>query len=126
MKNKIAIITGITGQDGAYLAQLLIKKNYKVIGIVQDLTNINKSRLEYLSIAEQIEWRQCCLTEKNDITNLLETTQPDEFYNLAAQSSVSISYQKPIHTLHFNTMSVANILESIKPRYCLLIQNTFQ
>jgi len=114
MKNKIAIITGITGQDGAYLAQLLIKNNYKVIGIVQDLININKSRLEYLSISEQIEWRQCCLTEKNEITNLLETTQPDELYNLAAQSSVFTSYQQPIHTLNFNTMSVANILESIR------------
>ena len=114
MNKKIAVITGITGQDGAYLAQLLIQKDYEVIGVVQDLSNINKSRLEYLSVSDQIEWRQCCLTEKNDITNLIEETQPDEFYNLAAQSSVFTSYQQPILTLNFNTMSVANILESIR------------
>ena len=114
MNNKIAVITGITGQDGAYLAQLLIQKHYEVIGVVQDLSNINKSRLEYLSVSDQIEWRQCCLTEKNEITSLIEETQPDEFYNLAAQSSVFLSYQQPIRTLNFNTMSVANILESIR------------
>ena len=114
MSNKIAVITGITGQDGAYLAQLLIQKDCEVIGVVQDLSNINKSRLEYLSISDQIEWRQCCLTEKDEITRLIDENQPDEFYNLAAQSSVFTSYQKPILTLHFNTMSVANILESIR------------
>jgi len=114
VNKKIAVITGITGQDGAYLAQLLIQKHYEVIGVVQDLSNINKSRLEYLSVSDQIEWRQCCLTEKNEITSLIEETQPDEFYNLAAQSSVFLSYQQPIRTLNFNTMSVANILESIR------------
>ena len=102
MTDKVAIITGITGQDGAYLAQLLLSNNYKVVGVVKDVSNINKSRLDYLSITDQINWQQCSLTDKNDVINLLEKNEPDEFYNLAAQSSVFKSYQNPILTLNFN------------------------
>ena len=116
MADKVGIITGVTGQDGAYLAHLLLSKGYKVIGIVKDASNINKSRLEYLSIADQVQWEQCCLTDKNDITNLLEGHRPNEFYNLAAQSSVFKSYQEPILTLSFNILSVVTILESIRDR----------
>ena len=58
MTEKVGIITGITGQDGAYLAHLLLSKGYKVIGVVKDVPNINKSRLEYLSIADQIHWEK--------------------------------------------------------------------
>ena len=114
MARKVGIITGITGQDGAYLAHLLLSKGYKVIGVVKDVPNINKSRLEYLSIADQIQWEKCCLTDKKEVLNLLEQNHPDEFYNLAAQSSVFKSYQDPILTLHFNALSVATILESIR------------
>jgi len=114
MSDNVAIITGITGQDGAYLAELLISKGYKIIGVVKDSANINKSRLEYLSVVEQIEWQQCKLTDENDVTNLLEEYKPTEFYNLAAQSSVFKSYQDPILTLSFNTLSVATILECIR------------
>jgi len=114
MSDNVAIITGITGQDGAYLAELLISKGYKIIGVVKDSANINKSRLEYLSVVDQIEWQQCKLTDENDVTNLLEEYKPTEFYNLAAQSSVFKSYQDPILTLSFNTLSVATILECIR------------
>ncbi len=114
MADKVGIITGVTGQDGAYLAHLLLSKGYKVIGIVKDASNINKSRLEYLSIADQILWEQCCLTDKSEVVNLLNRFHPSEFYNLAAQSSVFKSYQDPILTLSFNTLSVATILESIR------------
>ena len=114
MSDNVAIITGITGQDGAYLAELLISKGYKIIGVVKDSTNINKSRLEYLSVVDQIEWQQCKLTDENDVKKLLEKYKPTEFYNLAAQSSVSKSYQDPILTLSFNTLSVATILECIR------------
>ena len=72
MSNNVAIITGITGQDGAYLAKLLISKGYKIIGVVQDSNNINKSRLEYLSIADQILWQQCELTKKVEVEKLLQ------------------------------------------------------
>jgi len=114
MSDNVAIITGITGQDGAYLAELLISKGYKIIGVVKDSENINKSRLEYLSVVDQIEWQQCKLTDENDVKKLLEKYKPTEFYNLAAQSSVSKSYQDPILTLSFNTLSVATILECIR------------
>ena len=114
MSDNVAIITGITGQDGAYLAELLISKGYKIIGVVKDSENINKSRLEYLSVVDQIEWQQCKLTDENDVKKLLEKHKPTEFYNLAAQSSVSKSYQDPILTLSFNTLSVATILECIR------------
>tara|TARA_B100001750_G_scaffold84777_1_gene66977 strand:- start:62 stop:1027 length:966 start_codon:yes stop_codon:yes gene_type:complete len=114
MSDNVAIITGITGQDGAYLAELLISKGYKIIGVVKDSANINKSRLEYLSVVDQIEWQQCKLTDENDVKKLLEEYKPTEFYNLAAQSSVSKSYQDPILTLSFNTLSVATILECIR------------
>ena len=97
MSDNVAIITGITGQDGAYLAELLISKGYKIIGGVKDSENINKSR-----------------TDENDVKKLLEKYKPTEFYNLAAQSSVSKSYQDPILTLSFNTLSVATILECIR------------
>ena len=114
MSDNVAIITGITGQDGAYLAELLISKGYKIIGIVRDSENINKSKLEYLSVVDQIEWQQCELTDEKDVTKLLEDYKPTEFYNLAAQSSVFKSYQDPILTLSFNTLSVATILECIR------------
>jgi GDPmannose 4,6-dehydratase len=114
MSNNVAIITGITGQDGAYLAKLLISKGYKIIGVVKDSNNINKSRLEYLSIADQILWQQCELTKKVEVEKLLQQHNPTEFYNLAAQSSVFKSYQDPILTLSFNTLSVAIILECIR------------
>ena len=114
MSNNVAIITGITGQDGAYLAKLLISKDYKIIGVVKDSNNINKSRLEYLSIADQILWQQCELTKKVEVEKLLQQHNPTEFYNLAAQSSVFKSYQDPILTLSFNTLSVATILECIR------------
>jgi len=114
MADNVAIITGITGQDGAYLAKLLISKGYKIIGVVKDSNNINKSRLEYLSVAEQILWQQCELTNKSEVEKLLQQHNPTEFYNLAAQSSVFKSYQDPILTLSFNTLSVATILECIR------------
>jgi len=114
MADNVAIITGITGQDGAYLAKLLISKGYKIIGVVKDSNNINKSRLEYLSIADQILWQQCELTKKVEVEKLLQQHNPTEFYNLAAQSSVFKSYQDPILTLSFNTLSVATILECIR------------
>jgi GDPmannose 4,6-dehydratase len=114
MSDNVAIITGITGQDGAYLAKLLISKGYKIIGVVKDSNNINKSRLEYLSIADQILWQQCELTKKVEVEKLLQQHNPTEFYNLAAQSSVFKSYQDPILTLSFNTLSVATILECIR------------
>lgn len=111
---KTAIITGITGQDGAYLAQLLINENYKVIGLTRSYNNFNNGGLEYLNIDHKITIEECDLLDFSSIIKLLLKYKPDEFYNLAAQSSVGISFEQPIGTINYNTQSVLNILESIR------------
>ena len=112
--NKVALITGITGQDGAYLAQLLLKKGYKVIGLLRSSDNINTKNLDYLGITTDIIFNVCNLLNMTEIINILKKYHPSEIYNLAAQSSVGESFQQPIDTLNFNIISVASILESIK------------
>ena len=111
---KTAIITGITGQDGAYLSELLLKEGYKVIGLVRGNTSLDLWRLEYLKIKDKILFEECDLLDMSSIMYILRLYQPIEFYNLAAQSSVASSFRNPISTIHFNTISVLNILESIR------------
>ena len=111
---KTAIISGITGQDGAYLAQLLLQNQYRVIGLTRENQPRNTSGLEYLGIFESIELVDCNLLHKDEIVALFEEYKPSEFYNLAAQSSVYQSFRYPIETFQFNTISVFNLLESIK------------
>jgi GDPmannose 4,6-dehydratase len=111
---KTAIITGITGQDGAYLAQLLINENYKVVGLARSYNNFNNSGLKYLKIDHKITIEECDLLDFSSIIKILLKYKPDEFYNLAAQSSVGISFEQPIGTINYNTQSVLNILESIR------------
>jgi len=113
-KSKIAFITGITGQDGAYLSKLLLEYNYKVIGLVRDFQNINDEKINYLGIASKVIFEECDLLNISNIINLINKYQPTEIYNLASQSSVGASFQYPIETLNFNIVSVANLLESIK------------
>ncbi|HOY14247.1 MAG TPA: GDP-mannose 4,6-dehydratase [Saprospiraceae bacterium] len=113
-KRKTAIITGITGQDGAFLSELLLDKGYHVMGIVRSLNSFNKKGLEYLGILDKVEIVECSLLDFTQISNLLKSTKPSEIYNLAAQSSVSVSFKQPIDTFHFNTISVINLLEAIK------------
>lgn len=111
---KTAFITGITGQDGAYLAQLLIGKGYQVIGLTRSYNNINVTNFKYLNIDGQITFEECDLLDFSSIIKLLLRYRPDEFYNLAAQSSVGVSFEQPIGTINYNTQSVLNILESIR------------
>jgi GDPmannose 4,6-dehydratase len=111
---KTAIISGITGQDGAYLAQLLVKKNYTVIGLTRSYNNFNASSFKYLKIEDKIKIEECDLLDFSSIIKVLLNYKPDEFYNLAAQSSVSASFEQPIGTINYNTQSVLNILESIR------------
>lgn len=111
---KIALITGITGQDGAYLSNLLLKKDYRIIGIVRDKNKMNLKGLEYLKINNSIEFEECNLLDYKSVLNIIEKHLPDEIYNLAAQSSVYLSFKQPIDTFQFNTLSVLNILEAIK------------
>lgn len=111
---KTAIITGITGQDGAYLSKFLLEKEYRVIGITRNLQSGNLNGLKFLGVENDIELIEANVFDLSNIIRLLEKFKPDEFYNLAAQSSVGLSFEQPIGTLEFNIISVANILEAVR------------
>ena len=111
---KTAIISGISGQDGAYLARLLLNNQYKVIGLVRSNQGDGLWRLRFLGIADQVELQECDLTDMSQLFRLIQTVQPDEIYHLAAQSSVSASFSQPIATINYNTISTLNLLETIR------------
>jgi GDPmannose 4,6-dehydratase len=111
---KKALITGITGQDGAYLSRLLLQKDYEVIGLTRSYSENSLHKLDYLGIKDSIEIKECDLLDFPNVLSIIKDTNPDEIYNLAAQSSVGNSFFQPIGTFQFNTISVLNILESIK------------
>lgn len=111
---KKALITGITGQDGAYLSQLFLQKGYEVVGLTRSYSESSLYKLDYLGIKDSIEIKECDLLDLSNILNLIKEYAPDEIYNLAAQSSVGNSFSQPIGTFQYNTISVLNILESIK------------
>jgi GDPmannose 4,6-dehydratase len=111
---KTAIITGVTGQDGAYLSQLLLSKGYTIIGIVRSDIEENYYGLEYLGIRNKIIFKVCNLLDMESIVDLFTEFRPTEVYNLAAQSSVGLSFKKPLETIQFNILSVVTLLEAIK------------
>lgn len=111
---KTAIITGISGQDGPYLAKLLLSKNYRVIGTVRSHRTASLKNLEYLGIQNEVLIEELDLLDMANVIRLINKYIPDEIYNLAAQSSVGLSFEQPIGTFSFNTMSVNNLLESIR------------
>ena len=98
---KVAIITGITGQDGAYLSKLLLEKEYRVIGLVRSKNSSSLRGLNYLNITDQITIEECDLTDLSQIMRIFKEYEPNEVYNLAAQSSVSLSFAQPIGTFQF-------------------------
>ncbi len=112
--SKTALITGITSQDGAYLSKLLLEKNYKVVGLIRNSQNQTLSNLVYLGIKDNIQYEVGDLQDGISLSGILNKIKPDEIYNLAAQSSVSLSFQYPLNTLQYNCMSVMNLLELIK------------
>lgn len=111
---KTAIITGVTGQDGAYLSKFLLEKNYKVIGVTRNLHSGNFLGLKYLNIFNEVELVEANLLDFSNIIRLFEKYKPDELYNLAAQSSVGLSFEQPIGTLEFNIISTANLIEAVR------------
>ena len=113
-KSKIAIITGITGQDGAYLAKILLKDKIKVYGIVRRTSLDPMSRLEHLNIKNNINFIYTDLSENFKIGSLIKKLQPNYFFNLGAQSFVTYSYDNPMYTDQINNFSVINILEHIR------------
>jgi GDPmannose 4,6-dehydratase len=114
---KKAIITGITGQDGAYLSKLLLDKGYKVYGAQRRNTGKSYWRLDELGITNQIEFVDVDLMEPYNIEKVLEKIEVDEFYNLAAQSFVALSFEQPQVTTLVNSLGVLNILEAIRHRF---------
>jgi GDPmannose 4,6-dehydratase len=111
---KTAIITGITGQDGAYLSKFLIQKNYKVIGITRSYKNGSNINLKYLSIEKDIIIEQIDLLDFSNVIGLINKYNPTEIYNLSAQSSVGVSFLQPIGTIQYNIITVLNLLEAIR------------
>jgi GDPmannose 4,6-dehydratase len=113
---KTAIITGITGQDGAYLAELLLSKNYKVIGTYRRTSSVNFWRITELGIEDHmnLELVEFDLTDLSTIIRLVQKTAPDEIYNLAAQSFVGVSFDQPITTAEITALGTVNLLETIR------------
>ena len=110
---KRALITGITGQDGAYLAKLLIDKGYKVFGTVRRSTSEKFINLKYLNVYDKIKFYDFDLLELSNIQNVIKVSKPDEIYHLAAQSFVPTSFEVPIVTTDINSLGTLRILDSI-------------
>ena len=109
---KTALITGITGQDGSYLAELLLAKNYRVVGVVRRSSTENFERIGHLT--ERVELIQADLLDQYSLIDAVKTTAPDEVYNLAAQSFVPTSWNQPVLTGEFTALGVTRMLEAIR------------
>ncbi len=109
---KTALITGITGQDGSYLAEFLLQKGYRVVGMVRRSSTENTERVSHLR--DRVEFRQGDLLDQLSLITLLEDVQPAEVYNLAAQSFVPTSWDQPVLTAEFTALGVTRILEAIR------------
>ncbi|MFO0881138.1 MAG: GDP-mannose 4,6-dehydratase [Gemmataceae bacterium] len=109
---KTAFITGITGQDGSYLAELLLEKGYRVCGMVRRSSTENFERIAH--IRDRIELFQADLLDQTSIAGVLAQTQPDEVYNLAAQSFVATSWHQPVLTAEYTAVGVTRMLDAIR------------
>ena len=119
MKNKVALITGITGQDGSYLAEFLLNKNYIVHGIKRRASSFNTDRIEHLYQDPHIENRNLILhygdmTDSMNLTKIIQEVQPDEIYNLAAMSHVHVSFEIPEYVANTDGIGTLRILEAIR------------
>ena len=120
---KTALITGITGQDGSFLAEFLISKGYEVHGVLRRSSSFNTGRIEHLYLDEwvrdmkksrliNLHWGD--MTDSSSILRILQTIQPDEIYNLAAQSHVKVSFDVPEYTAETDAVGVLRLLEAIR------------
>ncbi len=112
MNTKTALITGVTGQDGSYLADFLLEKGYRVVGMVRRSSTENFGRIQHLH--GQIELKQADLLDQLSLISLIEQVQPDEVYNMAAQSFVPTSWVQPVLTAEFTALGVTRLLEAIR------------
>jgi GDPmannose 4,6-dehydratase len=116
---KVALITGITGQDGAYLAEFLLKKGYTVHGIKRRTSLFNTDRIDHLYQDPHVDNRKLILhhgdmTDSSSLIRIIQQVQPDEIYNLAAQSHVAVSFEEPEYTANSDALGVLRLLEAIR------------
>ncbi|HSN19430.1 MAG TPA: GDP-mannose 4,6-dehydratase [Usitatibacter sp.] len=119
MKSKVALITGVTGQDGAYLAEFLLKKGYVVHGIKRRASLFNTDRIDHLyrdphEKGVQFFLHHGDLTDSSSLTRIIQQVQPDEIYNLAAQSHVAVSFEEPEYTANSDGLGTLRILEAMR------------
>ena len=114
LKMKKALICGISGQDGAYLAQLLLSKGYEVIGTSRDAEVSNFYNLVRLGILNQVRLESMALNDFRSVLQVIVSLAPDEIYNLAGQTSVGISFQQPVETMESIALGTLNLLEAIR------------
>ncbi|HPC39374.1 MAG TPA: GDP-mannose 4,6-dehydratase [Spirochaetota bacterium] len=112
--SKTAFITGITGQDGAYLAELLLKKGYKVFGGYRRTSSPNFWRIEELKIQNDVELMEVDILDTGNLIRTFDKVKPEEVYNLAAQSFVAVSFEKPVLTGEITAIGVTRVLEAIR------------
>ena len=116
---KVALLTGVTGQDGAYLAEFLLRKGYEVHGIKRRTSLFNTDRIDHLYQDPHISDRNFILhygdmTDSSSLVHVIQKTQPDEIYNLAAQSHVAVSFEEPEYTANSDALGTLRILEAIR------------
>ncbi|MCY7337861.1 MAG: GDP-mannose 4,6-dehydratase [Chamaesiphon sp.] len=111
---KKALIFGVSGQDGAYLAKLLLGRDYIVYGTSRDAQVSSFRNLEYLGIRDRVELKSTALNDFRSVLQILSKTRPDEVYNLAGQTSVGLSFEQPVETLESIAVGTLNILEAIR------------
>lgn len=119
MTSKVALVTGVTGQDGAYLAELLLEKGYLVHGIKRRSSSFNTGRIEHLYEDPHVEHPRFILhhgdmTDSTNLIRIVQDTQPDEIYNLAAQSHVQVSFETPEYTANADATGTLRLLEAIR------------
>lgn len=118
-ERRVALITGITGQDGAYLAELLLNKNYEVHGIKRRASLFNTDRIDHLYQDPHVSHRNFILhygdmTDSSSLIRIIQQVQPDEIYNLAAQSHVAVSFEEPEYTANSDALGALRVLEAIR------------
>ena len=117
--SKIALISGITGQDGSYLAELLLSKGYEVHGIVRRSSSLNRERIDHLTsdkniLHERLKLHYGDLTDSSNLNRILEKTEPDEIYNLAAQSHVQVSFEIPEYSAEVDALGTLRLLDAMR------------
>src|ERR1700682_3200648 len=116
---KRALITGITGQDGSYLAEFLLKKGYEVHGTKRRASQLNTARIDHLyedphTPHSRFLLHYCDMTDSNSVISVVQRVQPDEIYNLAAQSHVGVSFEQPEYTANTAALGTLRVLEAIR------------